>query len=169
MRVNRQWSVRKRGNVALIRGRNWRGFGSQPVSGARGVLGVIAELYESNKLLCDFDQPKVKHGRRRLRLGENRRFSNRREFYPSPPLQSLAHTLGLKVIWQRWDKTRHGWHLIVKLRQKLTLAEIICCQTLLGSDKARERMNLAREISLRLHPSRFWERRANILFSRKLK
>lgn len=87
---------------------------------------------------------------------------------PNPPLQSLAHTLGLKIVWQRWDRTKRGWHLTVKVRQKLTLAEIVCCQALLGSDPARERLNLARAISLRLHPSKFWQARANILYRRKV-
>ena len=83
------------------------------------------------------------------------------------PIQSLAHTLGLSVSWVRWDRTAHGWHVVIKVREKLTLAETIAAQAILGSDPARERLNLARCISLRKKPSKYWEARANILYSRK--
>jgi hypothetical protein len=145
---NRQWSVRRgRNGKPIVRVKRWRAFGRSATGlGTPGKFGVIEEYHESDKLLCDFDTERI----------------------PGPPLQSLAHTLGLQILWQRWDRTQRGWHLVVKVKQKLTLTEVICCQTLLGSDRARERLNLARAISLRLHPSKFWEVRANILFRRKI-
>ena len=171
MQHNRQWSVRKgRSGKPLVRVKQWRAFeGSATSLGTKSGYGVIGEYHESNKLLCDFDTEKrgrYVRGRVRDRRG---RLAWRVGSLPDPPLQSLAHTLGLKIVWQRWDKTRRGWHLTVKVKQKLTLAEIVCCQALLGSDSARERLNLARAISLRLHPSKFWEARANILYKRKVK
>ena len=86
---------------------------------------------------------------------------------PCLSINSLAHTLGLRVQFIRWDKTAHGWHVVIKVREKLTLAETIAAQAILGSDPARERLNLARCLSLRKRPSKYWEARANILYSRK--
>jgi hypothetical protein len=125
--------------------------------------------------MCDFDDG-GRHERKRPNrmavrfiLGRlHSRALRGRIDIPNPPLQSLVHTLGLAVQWTRWDRTKHGWHLVIKLRQRLTLAEIIAAQAILGSDRARERLNLARCISIRLHPSRFWERRSNILYKRKV-
>lgn len=129
--------------------RDWKTWKQTQHSG-KGVFqrwGIIKEYHNPTQLLCDFDTTEI----------------------PSPPLQSLAHTLGLKIIWQRWDRTRHGWHLIVKLRQHLQNGECIAAQSILGSDPARERLNLSRTISIRLHPSKFWEKRINLLFKRKIR
>jgi hypothetical protein len=109
--------------------------------------GVIKEYHEANKIMCDYDTKKI----------------------PSPPLQSLVHTLGLHVLCCRWDRTVHGWHLIVNIRESLQDAEIVAAQAILGSDLARERLNLARAISIRLHPSKFWAKRINLLFKRKIR
>jgi len=88
---------------------------------------------------------------------------------PQIPIESLCHIAGLSVEWIRWDKTEHGWHVTIQVREKLTLAETIAAQAILGSDRKREMLNLARCISLRKRPSRYWEARANILYSRKVK
>ena len=152
MLVNRQVAVSVQNGKRVVKSRQWRTFGGAPVPGKLKTWGVIEEFHESDKIMCDFDDPKERG----------------RQFMPCPPVQSLIHTFGLTIVWQRWDRTQHGWHLIVKIKQRLTLAEIIAAQAILGSDRNRERLNLARAISLRLHPSRFWERRANILYSRKI-
>lgn len=148
MKHNRQWSVRKGlHGKAIVRVKKWRAFEASATSlGTSGKFGVIEEYHEAGKIMCDYDMPAP----------------------PKVALQSLAHTLGLTVGWVRWDRTRRGWHLIVRFHQALTLAETIAAQAILGSDRARERLNLARAISLRLHPSKYWERRANILYSRKI-
>ena len=174
MRHNRQWSVRKGADGSLVmRVKQWRAFEQSATSlGTRSVFGVIEEYHEDDKIMCDFDDLEVKrahknrHRRYRRATGNPKRLNR---YVPSPPVQSLAHTLGLKVVWQRWDKTQHGWHLVIKIRQRLTLAEIIAAQAILGSDRARERLNLARAISIRLRPSKFWKARANILYKRKIK
>jgi len=203
VRVNRQVAVLQRGGKRVVKQRVWRTFGGKPVSraGRFRKWGVIEELHEDDKIMCDFDDPEainenVKgHRKRRSRASRNRRVGRRLLWLPGgrrtstrnersnhkrrdrptvrsipcPPVQSLAHTLGLKVVWQRWDKTKHGWHLIIKIRQRLTLAEVIAAQAILGSDRSRERLNLARAISIRLRPSKFWKARANILYKRKIK
>ena len=180
MRVNRQVAVLQKGGKRVVKSRVWRTFGGKPVSrtGRFRKWGVIEELHEDDKIMCDFDDPeKIRRhrGRKRMRRLQASThhlllpaISRRRYRFPSPPVQSLAHTLGLKVVWQRWDKTEHGWHLVIKIRQRLTLAEIIAAQAILGSDRSRERLNLARAISIRLRPSKFWKARANILYKRKI-
>lgn len=148
MNVNRQAAIFHRsGKPAVMLDHHWRTWGKHNRPGRFRVWGVIEELHEPDKIMCDFDS----------------------KVPPTPPLHSLAHTLGLCVLWHRWDRTRRGWHLVIKIMQKLTPAETIACQAILGSDRARERLNLARAISIRLHPSKFWEKRINILYSRKIK
>jgi hypothetical protein len=168
-------------NVKIRRWDTWSGRKQDPPKS--GMLqsqsgfkrwGIIEELNNGKKLLLDFDNggnhdvlcPKCSGvrarcpTRSRLRIHPNA--------VPCPPLASLVHTTGLSVQWVRWDRTRHGWHAVVKIRQKLKLAEVIACQAILGSDRDRERLNITRCLSLRLHPSAYWEKRANILYSRKV-
>jgi hypothetical protein len=165
MRVNRQVAVLRRKGKRVVKQRLWRTFGGPPIAlaGRFRKWGVIGELHEDNKIMCDFDDLEVKRGQKKPKC------HTRNKSLPHPNLQSLMHTLGTGVVWQRWDRTKHGWHLIVKIRQRLTLAEIIAAQAILGSDRDRERLNLARAISVRLRPSKFWKARANLLYSRKLK
>jgi len=170
MRVNRQVAVLQIKGKRIVKQRLWRTFGGPPSALAGRFIkwGVIGELHEDDKILCDFDD-KVATRISRRRMGKLVINSTSSKQPPSPPLQSLAHTLGVKVLWQRWDRTRRGWHLIIKIAQRLTIAEIIAAQAILGSDRDRERLNLARAISVRLRPSRFWKARANLLYRRKLK
>jgi len=137
------------GKPLRVKERSWQTWSKRRLAkrGRYFRWGVIEELHEPDKLLCDFDSTDI----------------------PCPLVNSLVHTCGLKVRWQRWDRTRRGWHLIIKLRQHLTDGEIIACQAILGSDSARERLNIARAMSIRLHPSKFWKPRINILFKRKIK
>lgn len=160
MRLNLQISITK----GRLRKRFWRGFEREEcIAGRVGSIGVVGDVWEPGKILLDFDTRKKGEWRfQKVRRGK-RSFA-----VPSPPLASLAHTLGLKIEWVELERTSHGWHMIVKSRQHLTLAETIAAQAILGSDRARERLNLARAISCRLHPSRFWESRANILYARKI-
>jgi hypothetical protein len=96
------------------------------------------------------------------------RTQNRANEAPEIPLESLCHITGLSVRWVRWDRTQNGWHVVIKVSQKLTLSETIAAQAILGSDRKREMLNLARCISIRKRPSRYWEQRANILYEKKL-
>lgn len=149
MKVNRQAAIFYRaGKPAAMRVHRWHTWGNAAATpGHFRRWGIIKELAEPDKIMCDFDN----------------------KVPPTPPIQSLVHTLGLRLLWERWDRTRRGWHLVVKIAQKLTQAEIVAAQAILGSDPARERLNLCRAISIRLHPSKFWEKRVNVLYSRKIR
>jgi len=66
-------------------------------------------------------------------------------------------------------RTRRGWHRVIRLRERLTNAEIVACQVLLGSDPGREALNLMRCLSIRKDGAGdFASARWNLLFSRKL-
>jgi hypothetical protein len=110
-----------------------------------GCLGVL-KVYGSPRLsLADFDRPSSPSLR---------------------PLWSLAHEIGLRPEWTRLDRTRRGWHLLVRWNRSLVPAEHVAVQLLLGSDPHRETFNLMRVVSMRIHrrPSRRW----NVLFERKV-
>jgi hypothetical protein len=85
------------------------------------------------------------------------------------PILSRLRTIGVQVKRIRFSRTKKGWHLEIGITIKLTKAETVAAQAILGSDLRREAMNLRRAISLRVHKhSRFWRKRWNILFLRKL-
>lgn len=147
---NRQVAIISRGGIRAFHVHKWETW-KHPTRGIKvgrfKRWGIVKEFFENDKILADFDAPEI----------------------PTPVLFSLAHTLGLTVKWWRYDRTRKGWHLIVKLRQRLTPGELIAASLILGSDTARARLDLCRAISVRLHPSKFWERRISLLFERKVK
>jgi hypothetical protein len=82
---------------------------------------------------------------------------------------AVLRTIGLRPMWLRTDRTRRGWHVIIRLTRSLRPAETVAVQALLGSDSRRESLNLMRAISVqRRDPGPFWRRRWNLLFSYKL-
>lgn len=84
-------------------------------------------------------------------------------------IRSLMNRLGVRVEWLRFDRTRRGWHMIVRLRLTLSPAERICFEALLGSDLHRCALDLMREMAVRRGRfSNFWRRRTSLLFERKL-
>ena len=77
--------------------------------------------------------------------------------------------IGLRARWVSYRRTRHGWHVEIAINASLLPSEQVAIQACLGSDLAREAMNCRRAIGLRIHKhSRFWRKRWNILFLRKL-
>lgn len=81
----------------------------------------------------------------------------------------VLRTIGLRPIWLRTDRTRRGWHIVIRLTRALLPAECVALQALLGSDDRRECMNLLRVMSIaRRDPGPFWRHRWNLLFSYKL-
>lgn len=85
------------------------------------------------------------------------------------PLLASLRTLGLRARWCSYRRTRHGWHLELAIDFALTPSEQVAAQAILGSDPRREKMNLRRAISLRVHKHpAFWRKRWNILFDKKL-
>lgn len=88
-------------------------------------------------------------------------------FYPR-----LAHCLRL---WDwpfqgmRYDRTRRGWHVTVRIGRTIPPALVVAAQAILGSDPAREAFNAMRVQSA---PKGFWGERWNVLYaahSRKVK
>jgi hypothetical protein len=84
------------------------------------------------------------------------------------PILARLRVIGIHAVWISYTRSRHGWHLEVRINAKLTPAEQVAAQMALGSDIRRETMNLRRAINLRLNPSRFWSKRFNILYEKKL-
>lgn len=87
-----------------------------------------------------------------------------RQFY------SVCRIVGVSPVWINYRRTKKGWHIIIRLRDRLRPAETIALQACCGSDLRREALNLMRIIAIRRTPitSRFWRRRWNILFREKL-
>ena len=185
--------VRGKNGKLKLKVRNWRTADKRPaVVDTRGNpverrsdlfrrWGIVTDgLWEPGKIMVDIDDEKNICSVRKGHDGSVRRAMAKKSLSRSMrkivnergiqiPLGSLCHITGLSVEWIRWDRTQHGWHVTIQVRQKLTLAETIAAQAILGSDTKREMLNLARCISLRKRPSRYWEARANILYSRKVK
>lgn len=81
---------------------------------------------------------------------------------------AVLRVIGFKAVWISYTRSKHGWHLEVRVNARMIPAEQVAAQAVLGSDIRREAMNLRRAISLRLNPSHFWSKRWNILYWKKL-
>jgi hypothetical protein len=116
----------------------------------RSAIGIVKAKTRHDTLYCDFDRP------------------------TAPRLPLLTRVLSRSGFdtprWIRYDRTTHGWHVVIALRHHYTPAELVAGQLLLGSDARRERYNLTRIIRARqehlIDP--FWWRRWNLLFERKV-
>jgi hypothetical protein len=87
----------------------------------------------------------------------------------SNSLFSTLRLVGVKARNTSYQRTRHGWHVVVDLNMRLSPAETIALQAVCGSDRKREALDLMREIALaRGKYPRFWIRRFNILYKGKL-
>jgi hypothetical protein len=72
------------------------------------------------------------------------------DFKACPSYLRIANVLrnvGLNPEWIRWDRTARGWHIIVRLRERLDRGTCVAVQLLLGSDRKREAFNLCRALS----------------------
>ena len=133
----------------MFRKRKRRDTGSEKTRWQWGTVAEIETLGDSQTLLLDFDLAR-----------------------PVPrliPLLARLRIIGLRARWCSYRRTKHGWHLAIGINASLTPSELVAAQAVLGSDLRRETMNLRRAISLRVHKhSRFWRKRWNIFFLRKL-
>jgi hypothetical protein len=112
-------------------------------------FGHVPETYDAKWVLCDYDFRRVPRVR---------------------PMFAVLRTIGLRPVLLRTDRTRRGWHVLIKLSRALQPAETVAVQALLGSDSRRESLNLMRAMSVvRRDPGPFWRRRWNLLFSSKLR
>lgn len=85
------------------------------------------------------------------------------------PIFSALHICGLRAVWIRCDRTRKGWHIVVRLSERLAPAETIALELVCGSDRRRANLDLMRLLEMRKHATeKFWRRRWHILYSEKL-
>lgn len=127
-------------------------------------FGVTEETARPDRLLLDFDLPRV-FQRRRLTLRAARKMC------PISIVRAVCSKVGLHPIALRYDRTARGFHVVVFLpwSERLTRAEIVAMQACLGSDPWRESLNLSRVRALRQFgaPPAF-RSRWNLLFREKL-
>lgn len=64
--------------------------------------------------------------------------------------------------------TRHGFHVTVVVRGRVSAMRLVLLQSLLGSDWKRELYNSRRAMAWR-HVPAFWRNRANVLYKRHFK
>jgi len=85
------------------------------------------------------------------------------------PIWRLCRLVGLRPVWIESFRTRKGWHVWIRLRERLTPAERVAFQACAGSDPRREELNLMRVVAIRRNdPGPYWRERWNLLFERKL-
>lgn len=109
----------------------------------------------------------IKHGAK-----ENYLYTDFDTGRSAPNLRKIFQRLrlmGLRCKCTRLDRTRHGWHAVFTLREKLTASETIAAQAILGSDPRREGLNFRRAYCIRRFGApKFWVKRWNLLFAKKL-
>ena len=106
-----------------------------------GNAGIVKQYAEPDLSLVDYDSP---------------------HRAPIAVIVRLAKMLDTTILWMREDRTKHGWHLLIKWARSFKPAELIAIQCILGSDLQRETYNLSRVLSGK--KSERW----NLLFERKL-
>ena len=67
------------------------------------------------------------------------------------------------IVAVRFDKTRHGWHVVVGIRKRVAPSLIVAAQAVLGSDYKREAFNIMRVQQLDAR-SPYWRERWNVLY-----
>lgn len=76
---------------------------------------------------------------------------------------------GLRAESSCYVRTRKGWHVEIRLTEKLQPLESVALQAIMGSDCFREGLNLLRVRSIEKHGAMpFWRKRWNLLYSEKL-
>lgn len=108
-----------------------------------GCPGVVKQYADPRVTMCDFDTRKAPDLKRFWRV---------------------AHTINARPELIRYDRTRRGWHVLIRWDRKFSPAEIVALQAMFGSDPAREMFNLARVLSGGARSNRW-----NLLFEEKLR
>jgi hypothetical protein len=86
------------------------------------------------------------------------------------PFNIAARIIARCALWRwplaavRFDRTAHGWHVLVDVRGRIAPPYIVAAQAILGSDAKREAFNLMRVRQLRQLPA-FWRSRWNVLYT----
>lgn len=77
-------------------------------------------------------------------------------------INNVIYFLRLDVVDCQVQRTRHGYHVQLEIRNKVNDFEIIILQCLMQSDYKREMFNL-----LRVHSGKFPKQSWNVLFKKK--
>lgn len=77
----------------------------------------------------------------------------------------LFRSIGIRVVWVRYSKSRRGWHVVIRVNRGLDALVIVALQSVLGSDPKREAFNLARVMA---GYNKNGAKRWNILYRRKI-
>lgn len=110
-------------------------------------LGLVKESFSPRRLLLDFD------GRLPARMLER--------------IWHVSRTAGLTIEWIRFDRTQHGFHVVVQIQQRLEPWQVLALQAICGSDYRREALNWFRLSNMPANSD--WHRRNwNILYERKI-
>lgn len=75
----------------------------------------------------------------------------------------VCRMLHWPVVLVEYRRTRHGWHVCVTVRRRVTPLQVVAVQAILGSDWRRETFNLVRARRLSRVP-RYWRERFNVLY-----
>lgn len=131
-----------RGNSASVKVR-WRAWEDGKVSAARlARFGLVKEFDRADRLLLDHDSTRAPNLARYHR--------------------KLA-AVGLRPVAVAYERSPHGWHVIVQLDREYSLAARVALQMSLGSDWCRENYNLMRALQLEGSDG-FWRRRSNVFY-----
>lgn len=86
------------------------------------------------------------------------------------PFYAVCRIVHVRPLWICYRRTTHGWHVIIRLRDRLERAELVAFQACCGSDPRREALNLMRVLGIRRNEitDPFWLKRWNILYAGKL-
>lgn len=110
-------------------------------------IGVLNERQRSDTIFLDYDMART----------------------PSLcPLYFLCRLCDLRPKTIVDHKTRRGWHRVIKFGRRFIPPEIVAIQSILGSDRRRETLNLMRVLSGNKSDD-YAQSRWNLLFERKLK
>lgn len=122
----------------------WNGDSTRSAvrTGFIGPAGIVKRYARPDQTLCDIDEKQ-------------------------PPainwIMRIARMLKIRPRFIEYDRTKHGWHVIIEWSRRFKPIEICALQCVLGSDLDRETYNLARIFSGKAR-----NRRWNLLFERKL-
>lgn len=81
--------------------------------------------------------------------------------------RTVARLLRVRLVACSMERTRRGWHVVVRCSGRLSPVGTVAVQAILGSDPLREAHNLMRARKLGSVP-KFWRKRWNVLYCGKL-
>ncbi len=93
---------------------------------------------------------------------------------PTAPAQLIDRIMQCCRLWGwdvwmvRYDRTRHGWHVLVFLTHDVPPPLVVAAQAIWGSDWRREMFNLRRVQHLRRVPA-YWRCRWNVLYEEHIR